>query len=275
MARTRAWGIFSTVAMVAALFFVASGCTILSRNTIQQKPPTVPSPQGGSVAVFSSDIAVYQPMSNDEVGETFTVSGQAVYGVALVVVLVQDDSSLAFATATLSVSNGYFSGLVKIIDPPTRTGTVIVVARLTDGTVGSQISVPISFTTYRGRVVSLFFSNVIKDPELKNCGQVYPVSREIKVTPSIEHNALVREMAGPTDVEVNQGYLTNFPDQGVTLGNIKLTNNIYTVDFKITPQVKMGSCQAYALRAQVEQTLEQFATSSRVIITINGKPGIL
>jgi len=268
-------GIISLVAILAVFVVVASGCVLLSKNRDRQSVATTPSAAGGSVAVFSSDVMVYEPLSGEEVKDSFVISGRAVDGITSVSITIEDDSSIPFATSTLKINGGYFKGTAKIFNPPTRSGNVVVTARMADGSVGSRITVPVVFGTYSGRTVSVFFSNIEKDPTLKNCAQVYPVIRNIKSLPSIEENALKSLLVGPTDSEVSQGFVTNFPEDDVALMNIENMDNTYTVNFNKSLQEGVrGACRIQALKAQIEQTVKQFATSSTIIITVDGKPGI-
>src|SRR3989344_6159673 len=101
MANTRARWIVSTIAMLTAALAV-SGCTLVFRMTARQQTSTAPSPQAGNVALFSSDVVVYQPLSNDEVKETFTVSGRAVDGITSVTISIDDSLAVPFVTSTIS-----------------------------------------------------------------------------------------------------------------------------------------------------------------------------
>jgi hypothetical protein len=268
-------GIISLVAILAVFVVVASGCVLLSKKRDRQTAVATPSAAGGSVAVFSSDVMVYEPLSGEEVKDSFVISGRAVDGIASVSIAIEDDSSVPFATSTLTVNSGYFKGTVKIFNPPTRSGNVVVSARMADNSAGSRITVPVIFGTYSGRTVSVFFSNIEKDPTLKNCAQVYPVIRNVKLLPGIEENALKSLLIGPTDSEVSQGFVTNFPEYDVALLNIEHKGNTYTVNFNKSLQEGVrGACRIQALRAQIEQTVKQFVTSSAITITVDGKPGI-
>lgn len=275
MVATRIPGIVTLIAVLAVFSIAVSGCTLFTKKSAQQSATITPSAAGGSVAVFSSDVMVYEPLSGEEVKDSFVISGRAVDGITSVSITIEDDSLVPFATSTLNVGSGYFKGTVKIFNPPTRSGNVVVTARMADNSAGSRITVPVIFGTYSGRAVSVFFSNIEKDPTLKNCAQVYPVIRNITLLPGIEENALKSLLLGPTDSEVSQGFVTNFSEDGVVLLNIERKDNTYTVNFNKSLQEGVrGACRIQALKAQIEQTVKQFATSSTVTITVDGKPGI-
>jgi hypothetical protein len=119
--------------------------------------------------------------------------------------------------------------------------------------------------------VRAFFSSSAKDPNALNCEMVYPIAREISKTEAVGRAALQELLKGPTAEEKNNGFVTNI-NSGVKIQKLTIQDGVAKVDFNDRLEYQIGgACKVTAIRAQIEETLKQFSTVSKVIISINGR----
>jgi len=119
-------------------------------------------------------------------------------------------------------------------------------------------------------VVSVFFNNDRLDPTV-SCDKVFPVPRKIPPTKAVGRAALLELLKGPTPPEKADGYYTNL-NPGVTIQRLAIKDGVARVDFSEALQHRVaGSCRVIAIRSQITQTLKQFPTVKKVIISINGR----
>lgn len=130
-----------------------------------------------------------------------------------------------------------------------------------------QHKIPIKFSDEK-MMVKIFFSDAKQDPNVSDCGRVYPVGRVIEKTLSVGRAALEELLKGPTLEEKASGFSTSMSD-GVKIQNLDIENGIARVDFNSAIEAG-GSCRVSAIRAQIENTLKQFPTVSSVVISVNG-----
>jgi len=122
----------------------------------------------------------------------------------------------------------------------------------------------------RGLVVSAYFNNNRLDPKV-SCDKVFPVRRRIPQTRAVARAALIELLKGPTPPEKADGYYTNI-NPGVRVQRLAVKNGVARVDFNETLEYQVGgSCRVRAIWAQITQTLKQFPTVKKVIISINGR----
>jgi spore germination protein GerM len=123
--------------------------------------------------------------------------------------------------------------------------------------------------------VNVFYPNTDKDPQMLDCTKVYSVTRTIPETRAVGRAALENLLAGPTQLEKKQGYITQIPD-GVKINSLSIENGVARVDFnnKLQEQVG-GSCRVNGIRSQIEETLKQFPTVDSVIISIEGETDLI
>lgn len=78
-------------------------------------------------------------------------------------------------------------------------------------------------------------------------------------------------LKGPTEKEKRNGFSTSI-NFGVIIQKITIENGIARVDFNEQLEYQVGgSCRVIAITAQIEETLKQFPTVNKVIISINGR----
>ena len=121
-----------------------------------------------------------------------------------------------------------------------------------------------------GLVVSAYFNNNRLDPKV-SCDKVFPVRRRIPQTRAVARAALIELLKGPTPPEKADGYYTNI-NPGVRVQRLAVKDGVARVDFNETLESQVGgSCRVRAIWAQITQTLKQFPTVKKVIISINGR----
>jgi hypothetical protein len=120
-----------------------------------------------------------------------------------------------------------------------------------------------------GTNVSAFFTNIERNPGATDCSRVFPAKRSVASTAAIARAALVELLRGPSSDERRQNFGTEIP-AGTRLLDITINNGVATADFSSELNRAAGSCSVTAARAQIEQTLRQFPTVRRVVISVEG-----
>ncbi len=115
-------------------------------------------------------------------------------------------------------------------------------------------------------IVIVFFNQLGEE----ECDAVFPARREIPETEAVGRAALEELLRGPTAEEEMQGYFTSIPE-GTTLIDLEIANGVATANFSEEMDTAAGSCTVIAIRAQIEQTLMQFATVENVVIAVEGE----
>lgn len=125
--------------------------------------------------------------------------------------------------------------------------------------------------------VKVFFGNSKKNPEVSDCKLVFPVERKILKTEAVARATIIELLNGPTETEKDDGYYTSI-NNGTKLQSIILDNdNTVRVDFnKNLDFPGGGSCWVESINSQITETLKQFSTVKKVVISIDGETeGIL
>lgn len=118
--------------------------------------------------------------------------------------------------------------------------------------------------------VKIYFNNEKMDPEF-SCDKVFPIEKEIVKTEAVGRTALRELLLGPTNAEKEQGYFSSI-NPGVKIQSLIIENGVATIDFDEQLEYQVGgSCRVAAIRAQITETLKQFLTVGKVIISINGR----
>lgn len=119
--------------------------------------------------------------------------------------------------------------------------------------------------------IEVYFPNTVFDPEMADCGRTYAVTRTVPRTLAVGQAALAELLAGPTDAEREDGYITSIND-GVRINSLRVEDQTAYADFDEQLEFQVGgSCRVTSIRAQVEDTLKQFPTVDNVIISVNGR----
>jgi spore germination protein GerM len=118
--------------------------------------------------------------------------------------------------------------------------------------------------------VKVFFNNTNLDPEF-SCNKVFPVERRVLKTDELEKTAIAELLNGPTQGEVEQGFLTSI-NSGVKINKLSIVRGKAVIDFDERLEFQVGgSCRVAAISAQIKETLKQFPYVKEVIISINDR----
>lgn len=110
-----------------------------------------------------------------------------------------------------------------------------------------------------------------------DCVTVSPVKRIIPIgNEAVARFAVDDLLKGPTVQEKSLGYITEI-NQDVKINKLTLSDGLLKIDFNDALQSKVGgSCRVTLIRSQIENTLKQFSTVRKVVISVNGQSeGIL
>lgn len=239
----------------------------------------------GQVAVLNSNIIVSKPLSNALVSSPLAVAGQVIASSALVSFKLKDKWNSIIATSSVILNSKEKAWQDYQVDlafqPPLSPQGVlqVYIASNKEGDSRNLITIPLVFKEYKKPAVKVYFSNIIKDPELKNCKQVYPAERILEPTNQIPTAALTELLKGTTEEEMKAGFVTNLPEKekGVKIQKFEIKDNKAYVDFNQALQEGVsGLCRVNAIHAQITETLKQFSEIKEVVISIDGKTtGIL
>lgn len=109
-----------------------------------------------------------------------------------------------------------------------------------------------------------------------DCRAVTAVERSVPETRGVARAALLKLLAGPREAEVAAGLTTTIPSEVELLGITVSEDGVVQADFSAQLDMVAGSCRVIAIREQIEETLLQFPTVERVVISIEGRTeGIL
>ena len=233
--------------------------------------------QPGEVAIIDSNIIVTKPLSNDTISSPIEIKGRARVFEGTVLFRLKDgwDNVIAsgFTTAIAGAPDwGFYSDELSFEKPSTPVGWFEVYTQSAkDGSDQNLIRMPIKFKEFQNQTVNLYFNNIEGDPDMLDCGNVYPVERGVEYPLELISAAIFGLTKGLTEEEINNGFVTNIPE-GVEIQNLELKQGVIYVDFNQALQEGVaGSCQIEAIRAQITQTLKQFDEVEEVVISINGE----
>ena len=166
-----------------------------------------------------------------------------------------------------------FEGTLVFDAPVTDTGTLRLSNDNASGLPENDkwVDVPVSFVPAPTTAVKVFFMQTDKNGGVGDCSEVYSVERLVLSTKSIGTAAINELLYGVLPSEKNEGYFTSI-NPGVKLNSLKIENGIAYADFDEMLQFQVGgSCKIATIRAQITETLKQFSTVKKVIISINGE----
>jgi len=129
---------------------------------------------------------------------------------------------------------------------------------------------PASNEEQKTTTVSIYFPNSIKDPGFMDCRVVHRVTRTIAYTEGVATAAINELIKGLTPDEMKNGYVTQI-DPNARIQSLSIKDGVASVDLsKELASKNVGLCAGQFIQAQIEQTLLQFPTVKKVIVSING-----
>ena len=130
----------------------------------------------------------------------------------------------------------------------------------------ATMSIPVKVLEEKTKIV-LYFGKEGDD----SCKNNYPIEREITKVEGIAKATIEELLKGLTQEEIKSGYFTSIPE-GVKINSLTIIDGTAKIDFdEILEQGVGGSCRVLAIREQINQTLMQFSSVKKVIISINGR----
>jgi len=113
-------------------------------------------------------------------------------------------------------------------------------------------------------------SRYVNEPYF-DCSRTIAVPRQAPRTLSVARAALEALLRGATREEINQGFVSSI-NSGVRIQSLTITDGVARIDFDEQLEFQVGgSCRVASIRAQITDTLKQFAAVKSVIISINGR----
>lgn len=118
--------------------------------------------------------------------------------------------------------------------------------------------------------LQVYFHNKIlaQDPNMIDCGLVFPVTRVVPKTTGVARVALEELFKGPTEAEKAQGY-ERIIQEGVILESINLKDGVIILDLNKSIH-QGGSCGVIATGSELNKTLAQFPTISSIKTFVDG-----
>ncbi len=227
-------------------------------------------------------IQVAQPRPNEKVSSPLKVAGQARgswYFEASFPVKLLDEKGELLATGIATAEGEWmtteFVPFQAVLNFLVSTATRATLVLEKDNPSGlpenaDELRMPVLMEKTETMTVKIFFNNNQLDPEF-SCNKVFPVARAVAKTQASARAALEELLKGVTAAEKEEGFFTNI-NQGVKIQKLVIENEVAKVDFNEELERAVGgSCRAAAIRAQITQTLKQFPTVNKIIISINGR----
>lgn len=117
--------------------------------------------------------------------------------------------------------------------------------------------------------VNVYFSNS-KMGSSEDCSKVFALSRTVPNAETLGPGALEALLKGVSETEKGIGYFTSINDK-VLLQKFEIKDKVAYVDFnsRLNEGVA-GSCKVTAIKAQIENTLNNLPDIDSTIISVNG-----
>ncbi len=274
--------IFKQKIFVLGLFltfiFLLSGCAnfyipdFYKQNINEDENYSV---QAGQVAVIKNDIIINKPLSGEIISSPLVVSGKIMIDVDEIYFRLIDEWDNLVATSSVKLQNNNQEYSLQMEFPVTFTQQGVLQAYLLSEDKKSEmdlIKVPVQFKDYKKPVMSLFYSNIYKDPDLKKCGEVYPLEKEVVIKNDFATSVLFALFSTLSEEEMKNGYVNNFPEGEIKINKVESIDGIVNLDFsaEILEGVE-GACRKEAMVAQITETIKQFKDVKVVKITVEGK----
>lgn len=139
---------------------------------------------------------------------------------------------------------------------------------------GSPLSNSAAIFEWR-KNVDVYFGNT-NNGSNEDCAKVFPISRTILNAETFGPGALETLLNGVSDSEKSAGYFTSL-NNGILIKKFEIKDKVAYVDFSTRLNEGVaGSCKVIAIKAQIENTLNNLADIDSVVMSINGQTeGIL
>jgi len=224
------------------------------------------------------NIKIYSPVLNQKVSRPLVILGEARVFESTFLYALKDGAGNLLAngfTSAKAPEVGKFGPFVISLWYDEREdgvpATVEVYNRSAkDGSIENLISIPVLLSNAETVGISIYFANSKIDPSAELCEVTYSITRAVEKTQAPAQRALEMLLAGPTTAEKELGYFTNITDKDIKVQGLTIEDGVAKVDFSSGLNDIGGSCAVSAIRSQIENTLKQFESVDRVVISVNG-----
>jgi len=266
------------------LFFTGShNDSFFTQNSVSIRHTDLPAGTAAPTADnIATEIKIDAPVANQVVSSPLEISGQALgtwYFEASFPVKLIDEGGQTIAQGVATAQSDWmttdfvpFKAELNFTAPSSTIGMLIFSNDNPSGLPEKekQLGIPVRFNGVQQTPVKVYLNNSGLSNNSTDCSLVFPVQRLITKTSATARAALEQLLSGATDAEKNLGYSSSI-NSGVKINSLTITNGTAKVDFDQQMDYQMGgSCRVTAIRAQITQTLEQFPTIKKVIISVNG-----
>lgn len=262
---------FLVLAVLAVFFLLKPDFFVKKNPNVEPTPAPSPTP--------IRNIIVLSPKPNEIIYSVLKVTGEArVFENQLNVRITSEGENVyeegVMANAAEIGEFGSFEKEISLLNLGLKPGFSFTLEvfdySAKDGSEVDKVIIPLKVGIEEGLSVRVYFNNGNLDPEF-SCNKVFPVEREIPRTQAVARAALEELLKGPDASEKSQGYITNI-NPGVKIKSLTIENGVAKVDFDEQLEFQVGgSCRVAAIRAEITQTLKQFATVKEIIISIEGR----
>lgn len=243
----------------------------------------------GEVAVINSDVIVTSPLSNETISSPLTVQGRTQLASGVIFFVIKDVTEQVMATSSVAVLDtglnwNPYTATIEFPQPISQGGWLeVYTLQSQEEGLRDVVRLPVAFEQFKSPTVKVYFQNTEGDPNFTDCSVVYPVEREVTITDQTNLSsqlvdaALTNLLAGPTEADKNNGFISQLPVEGIRIQKIEVTQDpagksTVRVDFNQTLQRGVaGSCRVIGIRAQITETIKQFPGVDEVVISIDGK----
>lgn len=265
---------FPVVLIGVLLLFIFTKKPAVAPETTMS--PTV-SASASATPTQELNVVITSPEAGDTVSNPITVKGKArVFENTFAYVLRDANNKKLYENFAMTDARdaGQFGDFTVKIPVPTGATTDLFVEAFEysakDGSVINLSRVPVKLASQETMKVKAYYNNNKLDPDL-TCTVSFPVEREVLKTQETAFIAITELLKGPTDAEKKSGYSTSLPPN-VRVNSIVIRYGTAYVDFDYTLQNEVGgSCRVGSIRSQIENTLKQFSSVKKVVISIDGR----
>jgi hypothetical protein len=223
------------------------------------------------------NIFVVSPVEGETIGNPVVIKGEArVFENQFNWRILDEDSSLlgdgTGASDAKEVGEyGDFEIVATYAKPQGDRGTLEVFDYAAkDGKVVDKVEIGIAFGEYKTTTVKVYFANK-KAEAGKECQADFPIDRLVPKTQAVGRASLDELLKGPSVEEREKGYLTGI-NEGVKVEKLTIENGVARADFNSRLEEAVGgSCRVSLIRSQIVNTLLQFPTVKKVVISIEGR----
>lgn len=145
---------------------------------------------------------------------------------------------------------------VTISEPARRTLTSFTWSESRDESLGEPMP------------VQIFLAK--KGVSSEDCKSVFPVEHYVPKVPAVATAAINELLIGPTIREVDREYWSQIPS-GSKLLSLKIENGTAYADFNRATEMGGGSCGQGVVTSQIRETLMQFPTVKKVVLSVEGE----